>query len=173
MSGPITLEPLTLDTLDEAVSVYARTWDRDEYAARLHFERHRLYPMWRGLLARKDRRAIGFVYGNQSLPGQWWHDVVSRHLRDREVLRDAWVLSELAVAPGHRDHGLGGWLHDEVLSGLPFRHAVLSTQLSNAGAQRFYHRRGWRTVVPEIRFSVFDEPFTILARDLPLEGGSR
>lgn len=162
----LNFQALTDANMNAAVSVYAETWGRDAYAVRLHFQRHRLYPSWRGLLADTGGEAVGFVYGNRSLAGQWWHDRVSAQLKDAGPLENCWVLSELAVRPAFRNLGLGGVLHDRILDSLDFPRVALSTQLSNPGAQRFYARHGWRVIVPAMRFSLFDEPFVIMAKEL-------
>lgn len=130
-------------------------------------ERHALFPDYRGYLIRSsNREAVGFIYGTRSEPGQWWHDQVLPRLTDRGALRDCWVLTELAVVPAHQGHGLGAWLHDAILAGLPYQRAALSTQVSNARARRFYERRGWRNLVASMAFSPGGEPFTIFGKEL-------
>ena len=76
-------------------------------------------------------------------------------------------LAELHVAPERRRRGLGGRLHDALLAAYPDAPtSLLSTQTGNAPALALYERRGWKVVVPELRFAAGGEPYAILGLDL-------
>jgi ribosomal protein S18 acetylase RimI-like enzyme len=114
---------------------------------------------------------VGFAYGYRGGPGQWWHDAVRAAMtpaQRRDWLRPGHVeLAELHVAPAWRRQGLGGRLHDELLASFPDAPtSLLSTQTGNAPALALYEARGWRTVVPELRFAASAEPYAILGLDL-------
>jgi ribosomal protein S18 acetylase RimI-like enzyme len=123
------------------------------------------------LTAREDGRLAGFTYGYRGRPGEWWHDIV--HAAMAEAERAHWLAPghfeyvELHVRPGLRGRGLGGRLHDELLSRqAASRTAVLSTQVDNERALGLYRGRGWRVVLPELDFGA-GRLFSILGRELP------
>jgi len=70
-------------------------------------------------------------------------------------------------APAYQNRGVGSRLHDEVLLGLPHRRALLSALAENARVLAFYEHRGWRVVLPELRFEPGRPTFAILGRDVP------
>jgi ribosomal protein S18 acetylase RimI-like enzyme len=120
--------------------------------------------------AREDGRLAGFTYGYRGGPGEWWHDIV--HAAMDEAERTHWLAPghfeyvELHVRPELRGRGLGGLLHDELLSRqTASRTAVLSTQVDNERALGLYRGRGWRVVVPRLDFGS-GRLFSILGRDL-------
>lgn len=117
-----------------------------------------------------DGSLAGFAYGYEGGPGEWWHDLVAAALRAEE--RADWLapghfeLVELQVAPELEGQGIGGSLHDALLATARGRAAVLSTEVSNARARGFYHRRGWQTLVDEIDFGAGYAPFVVLGKRL-------
>jgi len=117
-----------------------------------------------------DRRLVGFVYGYTGAPGQWWYDKVAAAL-DSEAAAE-WLdpphfeLTELAVTPSYQQRGVGSRLHDEVLDGLPQERALLSALADNTRVIAFYEHRGWRVVLPELRFEPGRPLFAILGREL-------
>jgi ribosomal protein S18 acetylase RimI-like enzyme len=114
---------------------------------------------------------VGFAYGYCGGPGQWWHDAVRAAMSPAQ--RKRWLrpghveLAELHVAPAWRRRGLGNRLHDELLATYPDAPtSLLSTQTGNAPALALYEGRGWRVVVPELRFAAPGEPYAILGLEL-------
>src|SRR5206468_4271715 len=97
-------------------------------------------------------------------------DIVAAAMREGE--REYWLapghfeLVELHVRQDFRRRGIAGRLHDALLAGLASRTAVLSTQRDNKPALALYRRRGWRVVVPRLRFSPGGELFCILGLEL-------
>jgi ribosomal protein S18 acetylase RimI-like enzyme len=115
-------------------------------------------------------RLVGFVYGYTGGPGQWWYDKVAGALDDAR--RAEWLepahfeLTELAVDPSYQSRGIGTRLHDAVLEGLPHDRALLSALADNARVIRFYEQRGWRVLLPELRFEPGRPLFAILGKEL-------
>jgi ribosomal protein S18 acetylase RimI-like enzyme len=114
-------------------------------------------------------RLLGFVYGYRGEGGQWWHDRVASALGPEGSAR--WLapghfeFTELHVRPEHRRRGIGGTLHDAVLSDVDAPTAVLSTQTDNVPAIALYEHRGWETIVPHLDFGS-GRPFLIMGKDL-------
>lgn len=156
---------------DQIVAVYEAAFsgppyfkarrEADDFAAWL--PQHVLRPHFRFIAALDEASGAlaGFAYGYGSIPGQWWHDQVSRSLvipAAREWLADAFQLSEVAVAPPFQGRGLGRELHDAVLGlapgsrALPYPRAVLSTLSAETTALGMYRRRGWETLLDPFSF---------------------
>ena len=116
------------------------------------------------------KRLVGFVYGYTGAPGQWWYDKVAAGLdetsRAEWLEREHFELTELAVEPAFQGRGIGSRLHDAVLEGLPHDRALLSALAENGRVIRFYERRGWRVLLPELRFEAGRPLFAILGREL-------
>jgi ribosomal protein S18 acetylase RimI-like enzyme len=117
-------------------------------------------------------RLAGIAYGYRGSAGEWWHDLVSGAMD--EDARARWLgpghfeFVELAVRPDLRRRGIGGRLHDTLLTGLDAPNAVLSTEVENEPATALYLGRGWEVVVPEIDFGPGYPPFLVMGRNLPL-----
>ncbi len=110
-------------------------------------------------------QVVGFSYGYQARPGQWWHDFVSRLLSPEA--RAQWFVNcfefvELAVLPSHQGQGIGGQLHDALLKGAPYRTAVLSTYSGENRAMKLYLKRGWKRLVDELTFPGSTLPMVVL-----------
>lgn len=155
--------PLLLD----AVRIYAHVWRRDAQASEQFIVRHRDYPDFYGCLALYQGQVIGMGYGTHTEPGQWWHDRVAEQLGpEHPALQDSWVLSELAVLEAYRSLGVGKGLLDNLLQRQPYEQALLSTQVDNVAAQRFYLRHGWTMLHPGFAFYTGGEPYCIMHRVL-------
>jgi GNAT superfamily N-acetyltransferase len=127
--------------------------DVQDFAAR--FPDHVQRPGFRSCVAQQDERIVGFAYGFTGEPGDGWWDMVADRLSDDEVetwLDDCFAFAELAVIPTARGQGIGGRLHDALLSGLPHRTAVLSTFTDETPAMRLYRKRGWVTLLDDFVF---------------------
>lgn len=114
---------------------------------------------------------VGFAYGYDSKPGQWWHDIVRAAL-DPEVasrwLDNAFELVELAVTPNYQGRAIGRRLHDALLGSLPHQRALLSTLTIETTALRLYRRRGWITLLEELSFPNNKRPYRVMGLELPL-----
>ena len=116
---------------------------------------------------------IGFSYGYTSQPGLWWREQIVPALTPDQ--RDSWLanafeLAELHVHPSAQGHKLGSALHDRLMDTARVamhRTALLSVMHRSERARQLYTRRGWQTLVPELRFSTDPAtPFSILGLEL-------
>ncbi|HEX4654401.1 MAG TPA: GNAT family N-acetyltransferase [Mycobacteriales bacterium] len=110
-------------------------------------------------------RLIGFGYGYQGRPGEWWHDVVSAALgreRSREWLSDAFDLAELHVHPAHQGNGVGRELLDLVLGAAAGRTVVLSTHDSETVARALYRSVGFVDLLRDFTFPGSHEVYAVL-----------
>jgi ribosomal protein S18 acetylase RimI-like enzyme len=163
------LEPFGPDSIwfPGAVGVYARTWDRNWHKAWISMSQFSRYPQHRGLVALDGETVVGMIFGHRSLPGQWWHDRVAAQVgREHPALRDAWVVVELAVLPAYRNRSIGLQLLEALLDQQPCSRAILSTQVANAGARRFYERLGWTYLHPGFIFADGQPPFVVMCKEL-------
>jgi GNAT superfamily N-acetyltransferase len=139
------------------------------FAASLHA--HVRKPGFRACTARgMDGRLVGFAYGWEGGPGDWWWDIAAGAVTEdvrRRWFADCFELAELAVLPEARRAGVGSAVHDAVLALTERPHAVLSTRSDAGDALAFYATQGWRTVLTALRFPGSDAPFAILVRDRP------
>lgn len=158
------LRPNTID-FDGALAVYAEYAGGSARSHRSFFMDHVQRPDYVGFVARHKGKVIGMTFGEASLRGQWWHDVVAKHVGiNCAALQEAWVLTQLNVLRDYRNHGIGAQLHDAIVAQQPHHQLLLSTQQSNRAAQRFYQRRGWVVLHPGIVFSRGDEPYMIMRK---------
>ncbi|GAB5491105.1 MAG: GNAT family N-acetyltransferase [Phototrophicaceae bacterium] len=149
----------------DAIKVY------DEYIPsnqeyQIHFFRnHMRRPGYVGVLAQVDDVIAGFAFGSYSLVGQWWHDTVANHVGyEHPALQSAWVLTQFNVLEAYRNQSIGKTLLAETINQQTETNLLLSTQVANTGAQRFYKRLGWYVLHEGIVFSSGDEPYKILAK---------
>jgi ribosomal protein S18 acetylase RimI-like enzyme len=162
------------------VDAYRRAWRAtmfwpgrsgvNEFGSRIL--RHSGNPDFRLCVASIDAVVIGFAYGYTSVPGGWWRETVAAELDRAEAgywFDDCFEVAELAVVPPHQRRGLGRRLHDLLLTDLPHRTSLLSTQMDNAPATRFYLRLGWSVLRSEFAFPNRPHPYLIMG--MTLQGG--
>jgi ribosomal protein S18 acetylase RimI-like enzyme len=133
--------------------------------------RHARRNGFRFLAARDEEGAlVGFAYGYEGGPGEWWHDHVAAALTPDQsadwLVPGHFEFVELQVAPEHEGRGVGGRLHDALLARVAGPTALLSTERSNQRARGFYERRGWQPLLDEISFGEGYPPFVVLAKRL-------
>ena len=165
---------------DQMADVYA-----DAFAQAPYFEslgdllvfsgRLPFHARWQGfkcVIARSETdhdRIIGFGYGVASQLDTWWHDQVavkmSRDMAD-EWLSDCFEFVELAVYPAYQGLGIGGKLHNALLSGVRQRTAVLSTPQVETNALYLYRKRGWIPLLENFNFPGFDMNYCIMGLQL-------
>jgi ribosomal protein S18 acetylase RimI-like enzyme len=118
--------------------------------------RHATYPGFGAFGAFGPRgKLVGFSYGYSSQPGLWWREQIARPLTEEQRaywLSDAFELAELHVHPDAQGHHLGSQLHDRLLSRQPHRTALLSVMHRSERARQLYARRGWQTLIDDLRF---------------------
>lgn len=135
------------------------------------FRTHMRHPGYVGLLAQLDEKIVGVAFGSNSLPGQWWHERVAAHVgREHPALHNAWVLTQLNVLRAYRNRKIGETLLQHIIEKQTRERLLLSTQLANTSAQRFYRRHGWQILHEGFKFSSNDEPYKILHKKLKTMG---
>lgn len=121
----------------------------------------------------KTDQIVGFAYGYANTPDQWWHEEVAKAVHPSivtEWLMNSFRLVEIAVAPEVQGHGVGGFLHDHLVSGLPDRKAVLSTLAAETNAYWMYHKRCWVVLLEGILFPGVARPYRIMGLELSGKG---
>ncbi|MGY1772806.1 GNAT family N-acetyltransferase [Blastococcus sp. SYSU D00813] len=116
-------------------------------------------------------RMVGFGYGYEVAPGQWWHDQVRAALDRRTAKRwlpGAFEVCELHVHPDAQSRGLGRQLLHALVEGLPNAAALLSTPDADTKAFRLYHADGFVDLARGHHFPGDARPFAILGARLPL-----
>jgi len=119
----------------------------------------------------EGERLVGFGYGYEVAPGQWWHDQVRAALDRRTAKRwlpDAFEVCELHVHPSHQSQGLGRRLLHALVDGLPNPVALLSTPDADTKAFRLYAADGFVDLARGYHFPGDARPFAILGAELPL-----
>lgn len=164
--------------LHEAMTIWARAMS---YPASLVGPRtvlataHLDQPKLRVLLARdaSQNTLVGFVYGYQSVRGQWWHDEVNRLAEacgatelQRDWLPDCYELCELHVAPEAQGRGIGRRLLEDFLAVAPAARVVLSTPQSPTPAVNLYESTGFELLGSQFTFTGDARPFAIYGRTL-------
>ncbi|WP_254536332.1 GNAT family N-acetyltransferase [Halomarina litorea] len=176
------LLPLVPDTpaFDRAVDCYWGVFGRsphgrpDRATAETMFRRHAQFPGYRGLVAAtggsvaSPGTVLGYAYGYESRPGQYYRGELAAALPDARAdrwLADCFEFVELGVVAHARRQGVGGALHDALLADRPQSTSVLTTGVDNGGARALYADRGWVTLHEP--FSVQDGPeMVVLGLDL-------
>lgn len=161
--------PLHKDSpyLIDAIRVYNEyipgELDRQEHFFRTHMRR----PGYIASLIRADKKIIGVAFGSDSLRGQWWHERVASQVGyEHPALQDAWELTQLHVLKAYRNRGIGARLLQHITEKHNRPRMLLSTQVANVDAQRFYLRHGWKILHQGFKFSAGDEPYKILHKSL-------
>jgi ribosomal protein S18 acetylase RimI-like enzyme len=169
---PLAAEELSGPLLDQALAVFAGALDFPKRHARVTsfagtISRHATYGGFRAFGAfNTDRKLVGFSYGYTSVPGRWWRETIAHPLTEEQRdywLADAFELAELHVHPTAQGLKLGSQLHDLVMHGLPHQTGLLSVMHRSERARHLYKRRGWQTLVAELRFPTEPRtPFSLL-----------
>lgn len=136
----------------------------------VHVMRHAELDSFRCRAALDNRGVmLAFGYGYTSLPGQWWHDLVRRAVRqDSDYwLGNAFELSELHVAPVMQGRGLGERVLRSLADDLPHRTMLLSTPEGDNRAWRLYRRLGFADLARNHLFPGDHRPFGVLGARLP------
>ena len=171
----------TRDRIAEAMSVYAEAMGYPTEAGqhRAGFAlAHTRRPAFRSVAALGDGDGVGapdellgFGYGYQAGPGQWWHDQVRAALAPEvteEWLRGAFELSELHVRPAYQGRGAGRALLEMLVEGLPQPTVLLSTPEGDTRAWRLYRSIGFVDLLRHHLFPGDVRPFAVLGVRLPL-----
>lgn len=161
--------PLNLDSiyLKKAVAIYHEYIPGDMRYQSEFFTSHMEHEGYFGLVAQVEEEIVGVVFGSNSLEGQWWHSKVAAHVgKDHVALQNAWILTQLNVLSAYRNRGIGKLLHDKIIATQTRPRLLLSTPVSNKGAQRFYRRYGWDYLHKGFPFFEGDEHYAIMCKEL-------
>jgi len=112
---------------------------------------------------------VGFAYGYANTPDQQFHQEVAKVINP-DLVR-AWLLNsfrvvEMAVTPSAQGQGIGGALHDHLLSRVPYEKAILATMAAETNAYELYRKRGWQILLEEIRFPNVFRPYRVMGLEL-------
>ena len=127
-------------------------WNEAEHATAVFLERLKQKAALEGfrmVLAVGHRgKLVGFAYGATAGHGELrpCYAGVTKRLGPGvtdAALVGAFELVDLDVVPQAQGHGVGSWLHDELLAGAVEPRAWLMTRSDAVAARAFYHRRGW------------------------------
>jgi ribosomal protein S18 acetylase RimI-like enzyme len=172
----LTGEELTGPLQQQALWIFAgglgyRRGDSRVLALAGAMRRHALHGGFRAFGAVSARgRLVGFSYGYTSQPGLWWREQIAQPLsaEQREYwLADAFELAELHVHPSVQGQRFGSGLHDALIHAAPHRTALLSVMHRSERARQLYARRGWQTLIEELRFPTEPRtPFSVLGLTL-------
>ncbi|GAA0603423.1 GNAT family N-acetyltransferase [Virgibacillus siamensis] len=112
--------------------------------------KHSTYPGFFGIKAlNDDTELIGFAYGYESTPGQFYRGKLEEQLTTAQVeswLADCFEFVELIVAPSARKRGVGSELHDALIGQASHRTSVLTTGINNSPAIRLYTKKEWEVI---------------------------
>jgi ribosomal protein S18 acetylase RimI-like enzyme len=161
----IKLQPLNSQSpyLDDAIAVYNEYVPGDVRYHAHFFKTHMQRQDYIGFVAQWQQRIVGFAFGSRAMRGQWWREKVAWEIGDKHpALENAWILTQLNVLKDFRGQGIGGLLHDTLVKQQPCPQMLLSTQVSNKGAQRFYFKRGWTVLHKGFAFATGVEPYMVL-----------
>ena len=136
-----------------------------------HLATHATRRDFRFIAAREgaDGPLLGFIYGYTGEPGQWFHDRIRAALAPEMAerwLADVYEVVEFGVRPEAQGRGIGGQLHDALVTSLTNRTAILSTRQEDTAARRLYRRRGWQPLLTDYQFPGSAKAYTILGLDL-------
>lgn len=108
---------------------------------------------------------VGFGYGYQGRPGEWWHDVIAAAIGGEQATRwlsDAFELAELHVDPVHQGAGVGRRLLETLLDATTTRTVVLSTHDVETVARALYRSVGFVDLLQNFCFPGSSEIYAVL-----------
>lgn len=121
-----------------------------------------------GAIVTGSKLMVGYAYGIKNDPAQGWFKIVAEAA---PYLVDTWLkpsfrFAEMAVLPAKQGIGIGGRLHDQLLSKLPYKKAVLSTMSTDTNAWQLYKKRGWQVLLDNLYVPNLPRTYRIMGLDL-------
>ncbi|TRY20061.1 GNAT family N-acetyltransferase [Tessaracoccus rhinocerotis] len=152
-------------TADEAVAragrianIYREAFNHtDEAAAQFAKDFARCMGTNKGatcLVGEIDGEILGFVYGYDLRPDNWWPQQIAGAMSEAGHLHwfeDAFELAEIEVDPAVHGQGLGGALLDTQLDAMRQSRALLATHPDNP-ARALYRRKGFVDLLSEVTY---------------------
>jgi ribosomal protein S18 acetylase RimI-like enzyme len=161
--------------VDPSVEVYVAAMAKPRNlvpARRAITGRHLTYDGLRAVVALTDEGLIGFAYGYDGQPGQWWHDSVADGLDDaqrKKWLNRAFELAELHVLPAWQGKGIGRQLL-QIVGDVDRSTMVLSAIDDETPARHLYRSMGFTDLLTGFTFPGSSEAYAVMGRALPLPG---
>ena len=153
--------------LFDAIEIYCTIWGHNKDDSTIFFRKYTQQTDFLGYIACVENQAVGFAMGTASQEGQWWHDKVAKNIGDNHpALIDAWVLIELGILEDYRHQQVGTILHNHILSIQPYPNALLSTQVNNIPARKFYEKYGWYYLHYGMVFNKNREQYCIMGKNM-------
>lgn len=137
------------------------------------YPKHVGWPGFRLFIAAIDANPVGFVYGYQSLPGQWWHDQVREPLIQagkEHWLENAVELAEVAVLPPFQGRGIGTRLIDAFLEGVT-EPVLLGLEADDDRTHALYAAHGFKALLTNFYYEGFEDRIIVMGRTL--QGGKK
>lgn len=159
------------ELLNQVADLYQQVWAQEDLSIKERVTRHAGYADYRGFVAISNQGEIaGYAYGYSSLPGQYYHGLLSEALNPEEEqtwLTDCFEFVELgSVLPAFRNQGLAKELVNHLLDGAGHKTAVLTTQLDNDSARGLYETLGWRVIKQPFYPNENGQPYVIMGKQL-------
>lgn len=156
--------------LDGMANLYLEVWNNEGHSIKERLLKHRSYNGYRGLVMYSDKdEVVGFAYGYTSLPGQYYHELLSKEFDSKEYqkwLNNCFEFVELAVHPRFRKMGLGKELVTQLLEGAPNKTAILTTQSDNEPARALYGSLNWTLLKKTFYPHDLNHPYVIMGKEL-------
>lgn len=156
--------------LYDAVQVYCTVWKREKDNSTIFFRSYAQQANFVGYVACLNSQIVGFAMGTASNRGQWWHNKVAKNIGiNHPALDNAWVLVELAVLAEYRHQTIATVLHEHILNKQPYANVLLSTQVDNIPARRFYEKHAWNYLHDAMVFNKSREHYCIMHKEIANE----
>lgn len=162
------------EDLHSIAALYCKTFLGDNYtcedfeSAIKNINKHTSYEGFKGLKAKDENGTlIGFTYGYTSLPDQFYREKLAAQLTDQqqiEWLNDCFEFVELAVDTKVKRLGIGGKLHDRLLSEIDHDTSVLTTSVENSPAINLYIGKGWKVIKENAAVISMDDVQVIMGK---------
>ncbi|KSU62308.1 hypothetical protein AS034_09280 [[Bacillus] enclensis] len=143
------LIPISINSsyFNDMLNLYRLLHGSDPLDMQKQFKRHLGYPGFEGYFAVSGNKLAGFIYGYTSRDGQYYHDLLAKHLKREEMwLKDCLELAELGVHPHYRREGIAKTLTAQLLENRKESTALLTVRKDNAGAILFYKKLNWQVI---------------------------
>ena len=109
--------------LKDIAALYQQVWKIDTDCLK-QIQRHMGYEGFKGYICLNEvEQLCGFTYGYASLSGQYYHELLAKHLKpdlSKEWLTNCFEFVELCVHPLLHQQGIGSLLHDQLLKDIQF-----------------------------------------------------
>ena len=155
--------------IDKIASLYNTIWNSEDTTIKERIWKHSTYTGYKGIILLRNEEVVGFAYGYTSLPGQYYHEKLTKEFTSEEYnhwLTNCFEFVELAVHPGYRKQGFGQMLIKKLLQDVDSKTAVLTTQVNNNSARSLYESLNWLTLKEPFFPGEENNPYIILGKEL-------